>query len=130
MPKSGTPTPSPAITPKVLKIGGDGPPKVLKIGGDPTPPPKKEQENKVEAGSKVTASKAVGTSAATGSGKSSPGPTAAERAAQQAAERREADAVAKEQEDEVDDSVIAELYGKVCSPINDAFSKTGANFPS
>jgi peptide chain release factor subunit 3 len=97
-------------TPKVDPL-----PRVLKIGGDPAPPPaKKENEIKPDTGAKVTASKAVSASTA-GSGKASPAATAAEKAAQQAAERREADAVAKEQEDEIEDSVIEELYGKVCS---------------
>ena len=126
--KSGTSTPTtatPAAAPKVLKIGGDAAPKVLKIGGDPAPPPKKEPDNKPGPGASIAANKAVAASTAGGSGKtspspggpltgkSSPAPTSAEKAAQLAAERREADAVAKEQEDEVDDSVIEELYGKV-----------------
>jgi len=126
--KSGTSTPTtatPAAAPKVLKIGGDAVPKVLKIGGDPAPPPKKEPGNKPGPGASIAANKAVAASTAGGSGKtspspsgpltgkSSPAPTSAEKAALLAAERREADAVEKEQEDEVDDSVIEELYGKV-----------------
>ncbi|KAG0639446.1 P-loop containing nucleoside triphosphate hydrolase protein [Tuber brumale] len=126
--KSGTSTPitttSAAAAPKVLKIGGDAAPKVLKIGGDPAPSHKREPDNKPASGAGVAANKAVAASTAGGSGKtspspggppvgkSSPAPTAAEKAAQLAAEKREADAVAKAQEDEIDDSVIEELYGK------------------
>ncbi|CAZ83323.1 unnamed protein product [Tuber melanosporum] len=126
--KSGTSTPitttSAAAAPKVLKIGGDAAPKVLKIGGDPAPSHKREPDNKPVSGSGVAANKAVAASLAGGSGKtspspggppvgkSSPAPTAAGKAAQLAAEKREADAVARAQEDEIDDSVIEELYGK------------------
>jgi peptide chain release factor subunit 3 len=121
--KASTPS---SAAPKVLKIGGDSAPKVLKIGGDATLPPKKEETPKKdtpsdtpEAGSKAAAAKAVAKSTAT-SGKSSPTPadgrsSPARSAAEKAAQKREADAVLKAQEEEVDDTTIAELYGKVCT---------------
>lgn len=71
----------------------------------------------------MAANKAVNASTPAGSGKtspslsggkSSPAPTAAEAAAQ----KREADAVAKEQEEEIDDTTLEELYGKVCTEKN------------
>ncbi|KAL7275071.1 translation termination factor GTPase eRF3 [Rhizina undulata] len=127
-PVSSAPTPTPATNapPKVLKIGGDGAPKVLKIGGDSSTPaakkesptPKEAPSNKPEAGAKVTAAKAVSVSTPVGSGKTSPSPSLsgkaspAPTAAEKAAEKREADAVLKEQEEEVDDELIEELYGK------------------
>lgn len=102
--------------------------KVLTIGassGTTTPVkkettlPKDTPTNKPDAGSKVTANKALAASTPTASGKTSPAPSGgksspASTVTDVAAQKREADAVAKEQEEEVDDSTLAELYGKVC----------------
>lgn len=131
----GTATPTalaavsaPVQSPKILKIGDSGTaPKVLKIGGDKEPKkeeePKKEISDKPEAGSKTVAAKAVKGSTPTTSGKTSPSPsdgktspapaTPARTAVEKATLKREADAVAKAQEEEVDDALIEELYGKV-----------------
>lgn len=92
---------------RVLTIGGSS-------SGASTPPkkettaPKDALTNKPEAGSKVAANKAVNIPASTGSGKTSPAPPVDAEA-----QKREADAVAKEQEEEIDDSTLEELYGKV-----------------
>ncbi|KAA8913314.1 P-loop containing nucleoside triphosphate hydrolase protein [Sphaerosporella brunnea] len=111
---------------KVLTIGGDGTasaPKVLSVGGAAKEEKKEEASAKEtpsakpEAGSKVAAKVAVAKST-TVSGKTSPAPAdgrsspARATAAEKAQQKREADAVAKAQEEEVDDSLIAELYGK------------------
>lgn len=132
--------------PKVLSIGGDAPkvlsvggaPKVLSIGGDApkpkakvlsigtTPAPKKEETKKetpvsstAEAGSKVTASKAIEkaektpaassgkTSPTPSSGRSSPSRTTAAKAA-----ARAADVVEQEQTADVDEETLKEIYGK------------------
>lgn len=125
--------------PKVLKIGGaTASPSltavkkeeksigaaVLTIGGSASKPatgatisgaPKESKvkpADKTEAGSKITANKAVSGSdagSAAPSGKSSPAPTTAEKAA----EKREADAVLKEVEEAIDDATIEEIFGKV-----------------
>ena len=114
---------------KVLSIGGDSsaPPKakVLSIGdtGASKPTPKKEAasgKKTAEDGSKAAAVKAIEktgeitASKKTPSGRTSPtpssgtsSPTPAEARAQ-----READAVAKEQAEAVDEEVLAEVYGK------------------
>ena len=113
-----------ASKPKVLTIGKDSSasaaPKVLSIGGSGAAAAAKKEgpTDKPEAGSKVTAAKAVSKSA-TPSGNTSPSPadtgrsSPARTAAEKAQHKREADAVAKSQEEEVDDALIAELYGKV-----------------
>jgi len=135
----GAPTSTTTGPPKVLKIGGSTPSPastavkkeekpigaaVLTIGGSAPKPaagantssgPKESKPtpaDKIEIGSKITASKAVTGSAAASaapSGKSSPAPTAAEKAA----EKREADAVLKEVEEAIDDATIEEIFGKV-----------------
>jgi peptide chain release factor subunit 3 len=109
--------------PKVLSIGGDAPKpkaKVLSIG---TPAPKKEETKKdvpaaAEAGAKVTAAKAIEktkenttsesgtTSPAPSSGRSSPSRSMTK------AEKRDADAVEKEQAADVDEETLKEIYGK------------------
>lgn len=114
-----------AAAPKVEKTGGT---KVLSLG-TATPPPAKEakaaapaetgSKDKPEAGTKVTASKAIEktgepTPAAAGSGNTSP--TASGRSspsrAEQRAEARRADLVAQEQANEVDEEALSEMYGK------------------
>ena len=112
--------PAPQPKAKVLCIGGDAvqpKAKVLTIG---TPPPASAtppQKADAEEGSKVAAVKAIektgekptpstGNTSPTASGKSSPTPAEKRMAA------READAVAKEQAADVDESVLEEVYGK------------------
>lgn len=116
---------------KVLSIGGDtAPPKVEKSGGTkvlslgstaPAPSPAKENADKAapEAGQKVTAAKAIEktgepTKASSGSGKTSPTPSSGRNSPSRAAEARatRADAVEKEQAEDVDEEVLAEMYGK------------------
>lgn len=92
--------PAPA---KVLTIGGDGAAKVAEK--------KKEEPKKEEA----AATKATAPKPAAAAAKAPASATPAAKAAiEKAQQKREADAVAKAQEDEVDDALIAELYGKVC----------------
>lgn len=120
--KIGGPTPSPAPTivkkeekpvgAAVLTIGGSAPKPSVGANTNSTPKESKPiPADKTEAGSKITANKAVSGSAvasAAPSGKSSPVPTAAEKAA----EKREADAVLKEVEEAIDDATIEEIFGK------------------
>ena len=110
---------------KVLTIGGDGSAsaKVLTIGG--TAAPKKEEKKvevketpKPESGAKVAAAKAVTKSTPASTGKSSPAPadgkaSPAQSAVEKAQIKREADAVLKEQEEEIDETLLSEIYGKV-----------------
>lgn len=137
---SSSASPAPAAAPpkaKVLSIGGDAAPKakVLSIGGDATAAPKTKVLSigtttatpsapkaapaaSAEDGAKVAAAKAIEksdktataasgkTSPAPSSGASSPTPAEAKKAA------READAVAKEQEEAVDEELLEEVYGK------------------
>lgn len=129
-------TPSPASKPaaKVLSIGADnttkidtaGKTKVLSIGATaPTAAASSAKENVDKdapaAGTKVTAAKAIEktgeptTGSATPSGKTSPTPSTGRNSPSRAAERaaaREADAVAKEQEADVDDETLQSMYGK------------------
>ncbi|KAE8823875.1 hypothetical protein HRS9139_09057 [Pyrenophora teres f. teres] len=133
---------------KVLSIGGDGAPKakVLSIGGDTTTPKvektggtkvlslgtpaapsaAKEKAEKekgtVDAGSKVTAAKAIEktgepTPASGGSGRTSPtpssgrnSPTPKEKAAEKAAAK--AQDIENEVAEVVDEATLAEIYGK------------------
>ena len=119
---------------KVLSIGGDSaskpPPKtkILTIGATDPPKetPKAKEANKeppAEAsGAKAAATKAMekanadilpptAKASTTSSGKSSPTP-----AESKAAAKREADAVAKEQQEDVDEEILADVYGK--EPVN------------
>ncbi|TGZ83208.1 hypothetical protein EX30DRAFT_317236 [Ascodesmis nigricans] len=116
----------------VLTIGGGdkketkAPAKVLTIGEASTtakkeaPVEKKEEKPAEGAGSKAAAAKAVAKATGgttTTSGKTSPSPSdgkssPARTAVEKAQMKREADAVAKAQEEEVDDATINELYGK------------------
>jgi peptide chain release factor subunit 3 len=111
--------------PKVLSIGGDAPKpkaKVLSIGA--TAPavkkeePKKEAAKAPEEGSKVAAAKAIEKtekSTASASGKTSPTPSSGRSSPSRAAEKkaiRDADAVEKEQEADVDEETLKEIYGK------------------
>lgn len=114
--------------PKVLSIGGDPPkPKVAKVLsiGTPTPaaPAAKKEPTPAtatpEAGTKVVAAKAiekVEKSTAPDSGKTSPAPSSGRSspsgAIATAKEKREADAVEKEQAADVDVETLAEIYGK------------------
>ena len=123
--------------PKVLSIGSDattkvesaGPTKVLSIGGDP--PAKKEPPTRKEstdpsapsAGSKAAAAKAIEKTgeatpatvateektSPTASGRNSPTPQTPQ---EKRAAAREADAVAKSQQADVDDETLKEVYGK------------------
>ncbi|KAF2197998.1 hypothetical protein GQ43DRAFT_443738 [Delitschia confertaspora ATCC 74209] len=124
-----------APKPKVLSISADTPApapkaqpaaqaKVLSIGATSTAPSaaKDSVDKKApEAGAKVTAAKAIEktgepTKASTTSGRQSPTPSSGRespsRAAEARAAAREADAVAKEQAEEVDEELLAEIYGK------------------
>ncbi|KAI1101250.1 hypothetical protein F4804DRAFT_335438 [Jackrogersella minutella] len=138
-PAAAAPAAAPTNTPKpvakqeggtkVLSIGGDPPkPKTAKVLsiGVPAPPkdePKSEKADKdasADAGSKVTASKAIEKTGETtkaaksSSGKTSPTPSSGRsspsRTAKSAA--RDADAVANEQAADVDDDTLKEIYGK------------------
>lgn len=118
---------------KVLSIGGDSSAqkpkaKVLSIGG---PAPAKAEEPKAaptaepEAGSKATAAKAIektgeksgkAASAAKSSGTTSPTATSGRSSPTNEkpvkVEKREVDAVAKEQVADVDEATLKEIYGK------------------
>jgi peptide chain release factor subunit 3 len=104
--------------PKVEKPIGA---KVLSIGSTaPTPSAAKDNVDKKapEAGAKVTAAKAIEKADATSaSGRTSPTPSAGRDSPSftsdsKAAAARAADAVEKEQAEEVDESLLAEMYGK------------------
>lgn len=125
---------------KTLSIGGDGSTKlntegsakVLSIGGaapaKPAAKPADKEEklgdgSNADAGSKVTAAKAiektgepVAKTAKTEktTGKTSPSPASGRNSptAGEAKAKREADAVAKEQEAEVDEQALKDMYGK------------------
>ncbi|KAG9187094.1 eukaryotic peptide chain release factor GTP-binding subunit [Alternaria panax] len=130
---------------KVLSIGGDSAPKakVLSIGGDTTAPKvektggtkvlslgtpaapsaakeKAEKEKGApEAGTKVTAAKAIektgeATPASAGSGRTSPTPSSGRNSPtpkDKAAEKKAQD-IEKEMEEVVDEATLAEIYGK------------------
>lgn len=109
-----------AAQPKVEKASGGA--KVLTLGTTSTPPaasqPKDDADKaKPDAGSKVSAAKAIektgestpavsGSTSPTASGRSSPS------RAEQKAEARRADMVAQEQAAEVDEEALEEMYGK------------------
>ncbi|KAI1777272.1 hypothetical protein F4818DRAFT_409813 [Hypoxylon cercidicola] len=138
-PASATPSAPAADTPKpvakkeggtkVLSIGGDPPKpkaaKVLSIGAPAAPKDdpkaeKAETEASADAGSKVTASKAIEKTGETTkpakntSGKTSPTPSSGRSSPSRAskAAARDADAVANEQAADVDDETLKEIYGK------------------
>lgn len=110
-------------TPKVEKAGGT---KVLSLGTPAAPSAAKEKADKekgtVDAGSKVTAAKAIEktgepTPASAGSGRTSPtpssgrnSPTPKEKAAEKAAAK--AQDVENEMAEVVDEATLAEIYGK------------------
>ncbi|KAK6343618.1 translation termination factor GTPase eRF3 [Orbilia blumenaviensis] len=75
-----------------------------------------EAGNKATAAKKISGEKTAGAAAKkAGSGNTSPAPpvaTAATTAAAKAAEKREVDAVSKEQEADVDEATLAGMYGK------------------
>ena len=108
---------------KTLSIGGDTPgatapkTKVLSIGV-PTPSAAEAKDAPAEDGAKVAAAKAIEKTekpSANANGTTSPSPSSG-RSSPTAAEareaKREADAVAKEQADQVDEEVLEEVYGK------------------
>lgn len=118
---------------KVLSIGAEttapkvekaGQTKVLSIGSTtPTPATAKENVDKEapQAGSKVAAAKAIEktgepTTGTTSSGRTSPTPSSGRdspsRIAEARAAARAADEVEKEQAEDVDEEVLAEMYGK------------------
>jgi peptide chain release factor subunit 3 len=107
---------------KVLTIGGDTVPKakVLSIGAIPATTPKADTPASEVSGSKAIAAKAIEKTEATpstsaaASGKSSPAPDSGRSSPARSAAiaKREADAVAKEQEEAVDEGTLAEIYGK------------------
>jgi len=110
-------------TPKVEKAGGT---KVLSLGTPAAPSAAKEKADKekgtVDAGSKVTAAKAIEktgepTPASAGSGRTSPtpssgrnSPTPKEKAAEKAAAKTQD--VENEMAEVVDEATLAEIYGK------------------
>ncbi|KAI1397511.1 hypothetical protein F4819DRAFT_79776 [Hypoxylon fuscum] len=113
---------------KVLSIGGDPPkPKAAKVLsiGVPAPPKdepkaeKTEKEAAADAGSKVTASKAIEKTGETtkpsksSSGKTSPTPSSGRSSPSRSSKAvRDADAVANEQLADVDEDTLKEIYGK------------------
>jgi hypothetical protein len=114
---------------KVLSISGDttskletaGKTKVLTIGATAPASAAKENVDKEvpDAGVKVVAAKAIEktggpVAAQASSGKTSPTPSSGRNSPSRTEARaaREADAVAKEQAAEVDEEVLAEIYGK------------------
>lgn len=114
---------------KVLSIGGDPPKpkatKILSIGAPAAPKDdakseKADKETPADAGSKVTASKAIEKSGETtksakgSSGKTSPTPSSGRSSPSRGgkAAARNADAVANEQAADVDEDTLKEIYGK------------------
>jgi peptide chain release factor subunit 3 len=107
-----------AAAPKVEKASGGA--KVLSLGATSTPPPAAKPADQA-AGNKASAAKAIektgestpatsktsGNTSPTASGRSSPS-----RAAEAKLEARKADLVAQEQEKEVDEEALADMYGK------------------
>jgi peptide chain release factor subunit 3 len=113
--------------PKVEKAVGGA--KVLSLGtpaasasttAKETPKTKDVNKSEPEAGSKVTAAKAIektgeptpATAATTGNTSPTPSGRSSPSRAEQKAEARRADAVAAEQAAEVDDEALEEMYGK------------------
>ncbi|KAJ5093832.1 hypothetical protein N7456_009693 [Penicillium angulare] len=135
---------------KVLSIGATGSSsapktKVLSIG-TPAPAPEAAKSDSTgkgdakgtaaaEAGAKVTASKAIdktekkadqkasatGKSSPTPSGRSSPGRSSPARGVEAAKQARAADAVAKQQQADVDDATLKEIYGERREHVNVVF---------
>ncbi|KAJ5287377.1 hypothetical protein N7478_003063 [Penicillium angulare] len=135
---------------KVLSIGATGSSsapktKVLSIG-TPTPAPEAAKSDSAskgdskgtaaaEAGAKVTASKAIdktekkadqkasatGKASPTPSGRSSPGRSSPARGVEAAKQARAADAVAKQQQADVDDATLKEIYGERREHVNVVF---------
>ncbi|XDG05977.1 hypothetical protein ABKA04_005592 [Annulohypoxylon sp. FPYF3050] len=115
---------------KVLSIGGDPPKpkaaKVLSIGAPAAPKDepksdKTEKEASADAGSKVTANKAIEktgettkSSSKASSGKTSPTPSSGRSSPSRGGKSsvRDADAVANEQAADVDEETLKEIYGK------------------
>jgi len=108
-------------TPKVEKAGGT---KVLSLGTPAAPSAAKEKADKekgtAEAGTKVTAAKAIEktgepTPASGGSGRTSPTPSSGRNSPtpkEKAAEKAKAQDVEKEMDEVVDEATLAEIYGK------------------
>jgi peptide chain release factor subunit 3 len=106
--------------PKVEKTSGGA--KVLSLGTASTPPPTKPAE--ADAGNKASAAKAIektgeptpATAATSGKASGNTSPTASGRSSpSRAAEKKETakvDAVLQEQEKEVDEEALADMYGK------------------
>jgi peptide chain release factor subunit 3 len=109
-----------AVAPKVEKTGSGA--KVLSIGSTaPAPSAAKENADKSapEGGSKVAAAKAIEktgepTPASAGSGRTSPTPSSGRNSPSRADTKPTAkiDAVEKEQAEDVDEELLAEMYGK------------------
>ncbi|KAK5166836.1 translation termination factor GTPase eRF3 [Saxophila tyrrhenica] len=109
-----------AAAPKVEKSAGGA--KVLSLGASTPPAAKPKEESKPAeptGGKKVTAAKAIektGESAPATEKSGNTSPTASGRSSPSRAdakfEQRKADLVAKEQEKEVDEEALSELYGK------------------
>lgn len=120
---------------KVLSIGGDAPQKkeaapkvesngeakVLSLGATAAPSSKANVNPAApQGGAKTTAAKAIektgeptGTAAnESTSGRTSPSGRSSPSRAERVAEKREADAVAKEQAEAVDEELLADMYGK------------------
>ncbi|KAF2729446.1 hypothetical protein EJ04DRAFT_515945 [Polyplosphaeria fusca] len=116
---------------KVLSIGAEAAPKVEKTGGTKvlslgTPTPAKESSVKddvdkkaPEAGAKVTAAKAIEKTGeptkTTSAGKTSPTPSSGRNSPSRGetkATGRTVEALEKEQEADVDEATLAEMYGK------------------
>ncbi|KAL1801144.1 hypothetical protein ACET3X_001486 [Alternaria dauci] len=110
-----------AAAPKVEKAGGT---KVLSLGTPAAPSAAKEKADKEkgapEAGTKVTAAKAIektgeATPASAGSGRTSPTPSSGRNSPtpkERAVEKKAAQDVEKEVEEVVDEATLAEIYGK------------------
>jgi peptide chain release factor subunit 3 len=116
--------------PKTLSIGTDGGAtvqaaggtKVLNIGSTSAEKPAEKSAAQVaegapaEAGSKTTAAKAIAKTgeAAPATGKTSPAPSSGRNSpsAADAKPKKDADAVLKEQEADIDDETLREMYGK------------------
>lgn len=107
-----------AVAPKVEKTGGT---KVLSLGVPPAAAPsaKDNVDTKApEAGAKVAAAVAIEktgepTKSATPSGRTSPTPSTGRNSPSRAAEsKKQVVDLEKEQEEELDEAVLAEMYGK------------------
>jgi peptide chain release factor subunit 3 len=131
---SGTTSEAPKA--KVLSIGLDSTPKVEKTGqtkvlsiGSTAPgksePKSEDKKDTTDSGGKVAAVKAiqktgepVPSTTAAGAGKTSPAPSSGKDSPSGDDSKhavKEADAVAKEQAVDVDEEILNEVYGKVCT---------------